>query len=570
MQDEENMELTVDRRGFLTGAAALLAGGATTLVGCTTEQPTAGGSTRVGVPDTWDEEVDIVIVGLGAAGVSGALAADIAGADVLVIEAAPREYRGGNFRVSGGGWVAPWDVDVYYEHLQKLCRGATPDEYLRDWAEANTQILPWMDTLGFDYEIDVHNYGHYFTEQTAPGIVTSEDSDETQQFGTLQSGIDRYINYDSDGKIVTGGYGAFQLFADVYDERGIRTLYETRGRKLFQDPVTREVLGVVATDTAGKEINIKARKGVVLACGGFENDPALIDSCVLPGVRIYPSGTPYNVGDGLMMGLAAGADPYHLNGIEWVGYGIRPTDSDCATFSEFRNLNAGIVVNKYGVRIYNEDKKLYHTKEFPAIIFKGFADDTEALNDYYGLPSFVVFDETRRLEGPGSFFTVQATAADNTTGFICAYKLYEWSADNSKEIANGIIKKGNTIAELAGTIGIDVTELEATITRWNGFAEKGVDEDFGRGANHMKPIATPPFYGIELVPVFINTQGGLKHSNKDGRVLDRDNNVIPRLYAAGECGSVYSLMYHGSGNNAEAIVVGKLAAEDAAALEPWG
>ena len=85
----------------------------------------------------------------------------------------------------------------------------------------------------------------------------------------------------------------------------------------------------------------------------------------------------------------------------------------------------------------------------------------------------------------------------------------------------------------------------------------------------MYRIDQPPFYGVVLYPSFINTQGGPVHNNLDCRVTDIRDEVIPRLYATGELGSVYSLLYHGSGNVAEAIITGKNAGFDAAALESW-
>jgi len=331
------------------------------------------------------------------------------------------------------------------------------------------------------------------------------------------------------------------------------------------------VFGVKATDKTGKEKYFKAKKGVLLACGGYENNPQLIDSHILPGVRVRPAGTPYNLGDGVYMAQEAGADIVHMAGCEWMGFGANPPGHDVAIKVELRKLGKGIVVNRFGKRYFNEDKKLDHTRTLVAIEFDGYPDDPTALSDYKGVPSFLIFDEAKRLAGPLAKSKLEPVTdmAPPVMGFLAVKGLYEWSADNSQEIENGMIKKADSIQELAEIAGIDPVALEETIKNWNDYCQAGEDAEFGRPPNTMGPIEGPPYYAMEIGPLFINTQGGPKHSNLDGKVLDRYDNPIPRLYAAGECGSVYSCMYHGSGNIAEALIVGKLAAETALQEEPW-
>lgn len=114
-----------------------------------------------------------------------------------------------------------------------------------------------------------------------------------------------------------------------------------------------------------------------------------------------------------------------------------------------------------------------------------------------------------------------------------------------------------------------MAEFAEEVARYNGFVDAGRDEDFGRDPEKMVKIETGPFYGIEVWPSLLNTQGGPKRSNATCRVVDYEGNEIPRLYSAGELGSQFGLVYHGSGNTTEAVMTGKVAAENAATLEPW-
>ena len=564
MEDKnEGGKKIVSRRSFLkaTGTVAVAGVGALAGLGAPAAQAQMQGPPcpTPGIPAKWDQEADVVIVGFGGAGASAAIAGHDAGAEMLILEVAPKLFRGGNTACAGGGWVHAYDKAKYFTYLKKLCFGATKDEFLKDWAETDAGVKDWMDKLGFKYRLGIHDYGHFFT--TSAGTDASMQLSGVGMGISKDSGIDQYRLLDPKGGVANGKI-LFELFAGEVEKRNVRVLYETRATELVQNVQTPEVLGVKAKDVTGKEIAIKARRGVILACGGFENNPELQDSHITPGVRSYPAGTPYNRGDGVYMAQKVGADIFHMAGVEWVGYGFKPTKLDIATWGEFTRLRSGIIVNKYGKRIYNESRTLGHTKTFPAIEFDGWPDDPTSLSDYKGVPSFVIFDEARRLAGP--------MQAPGGMGYIPSHGVYNWSKDNLEEVKSGLIKKADTIEDLAAQLGIVPAALAETVKKFNGYAAAGQDLEFGRPKGTMAPIAVPPYYGSELVLVYINTQGGPKHSNKDGKVLDRENNVIPRLYAAGECGSVYSMMYHGSGNIPEAIMVGKLAAENAAKEKPWG
>ena len=120
---------------------------------------------------------------------------------------------------------------------------------------------------------------------------------------------------------------------------------------------------------------------------------------------------------------------------------------------------------------------------------------------------------------------------------------------------------------MAKRISIDASTLEDTIARYNDYCKAGEDSDFGRPKELLKAIEGPPYYALQLWPSLINTQGGPRR-DKEARVLDPDGKPIPRLYAAGELGSIWGYLYQDSTNLPESIVFGRIAGINAATSPP--
>jgi hypothetical protein len=177
------------------------------------------------------------------------------------------------------------------------------------------------------------------------------------------------------------------------------------------------------------------------------------------------------------------------------------------------------------------------------------------------LPVHLIFDETMRKSGP-------LYAPESFFCWYCIIEHYQWSADSSAELGKGWIQKGDTIRELALKIGKDPDQLEKTVASWNHSCAAGNDPEFGRAPRQMAAIEAAPYYAMEFVPSFTNTQGGPRR-NEHAQVLDTNRKPIPRLYSAGELGSIFSCQYQGSGNIGECIAFGRIAGEHAAAESPW-
>jgi predicted oxidoreductase len=146
-----------------------------------------------------------------------------------------------------------------------------------------------------------------------------------------------------------------------------------------------------------------------------------------------------------------------------------------------------------------------------------------------------------------------------------------WSEDNIKELERGWIKKEDTIEALAASIGgeMDPALLKTTIETYNSYCAKGKDLEFGRSPEKLLPVETPPYYAVPLYPGLVCTCGGPRRSAK-AEVLDPYGNPIPRLFSAGNCGSIYGRTYSvGGGNLGELCAFGRIAGRNVAALQSW-
>jgi len=530
------------RRDFLKGAAATaaVAGGAAFLGGC------AATEAANGLPETWDAEADVVIIGYGGAGASAAIGAAQAGSSVIILEKAPEGEEGGNTSVCGGGWIAPNNADGAFTFIKAQCPTTVSDEEIKGFVEELMTTTEWVASIGgTPNALDLRGaVGCLY-----PGIAGAE-------------AIDAVYN--------NGGPGAYlfkTLKAAVDGLGGVTVMSATPATHLIFDPVTKEVFGVKAS-SGGAEINVKAKKGVIMACGGYENNPEMLSNFSAPNFRIYPWGTPYNTGDGVKMVTEIGAKIRHFSAVEWGSFCCKPASEAAGVAvamvyqsAEFQNA---IIVNRSGARFMNEVKRSAgwlptptHDKEplpMMAVSLKTY--------DYPNGTFYMVYDQARADLSP--LFAL--ASKDSGQSWAGIHDKYVWSDDNQAEVEAGYVLKADTIEELAQKAGIDPAALAATVAGWNAACAAGVDAEFGR-AEQLSPIATGPFYLTELGMTFINTQGG---PDRDGahRVLDWEGNAIPRLWAAGEFGSIYGWLYQGAGNVPEALG-GRVAGANVAAETAW-
>ena len=545
--------------------------------------------------NAWDEETDVVIVGYGGAGACAAIEAADEGAEVIIIEKSAPENHLNNTNMSGGGWHSPdpdGDPDALREYLKAMFSGdnlpsktegeQSPlfvDDIVDKFAKLEPENVDFMASCDPDL-IPIFRSGSAFPN--FPGadecgyqvfLTSYNDSPFNQDFPTI----------DLPKEETAGGLAFFNALKTGVEDRAdaISVEYSTPGQDLVQaDDGT--VIGVVA-ERDGSPWRIKARKAVILTAGGYEYNPemrrAFLEGPGITGWAFY--GTTANTGDGIRMGIKAGAQLAKVGKaaarLIWACPDITCNGLPLGAQTDTVGSNGTIVVNAEGNRFMNEalitkDPSRYFS-------YKNAVHMDITTLEYPNIPAYMIIDEKRRQQGP----LVNINQA--STGF----GLIPWDADNQTAIDNGWLIKADTIEELAEKIRdthdlnrgrMSPENLKATMEKYAKMVETGEDPDFGRSSktidiktlkqvgDDFQPIDTPPFYALPLVAGGPNSKGGLQ-ADGDRHVIDWENKPIPHLYTAGEMSSVFKFVYQGGGNLTECIVCGRIAGRNAAAETPW-
>ena len=550
------------------------------------------------------ETVDVVVVGAGAAGLSAALTAATHGLSAILIEKSP--YWGGSTSRSGGGvWIPNNTVlqrdgvtdtaekarEYVHSIIGEHARPDRIDAYLDRGPEA-LEFL--MDHAPLDLEW-VKNYSDYYPE--APGGRLGGRSVEPRPFDARRLGDDlatlhpqytkaplNMVVLQSDYRWLNTGLRHWRGPVRIAKVGGRFFWARSRNKKLIAmgaalaaelllgvraagvpvrlntgltDLITDNgrVVGVV-TESDGSVGEIRARHGVILACGGFENNPEMRRKYQREPIGSdWTTGAPSNTGDGINAGLKIGA-AVSLMDDAWWGPTIPLPRGPWFALSE-RSVPGTFIVNERGERFMNES--------LPYV---------EAVHQMYG-------GEFGQGEGPG----------ENVPAWLimdqrCRNR-YLFAGINARQplpkkwFDSGVVVKAGSVRALAEKIGVPADALAATTERFNGFARTGVDADFGRGesgydhyygdiTNKPNPslgaLVKPPFYAVKMVPGDLGTKGGID-TDATGRALRPDGSVIEGLYAAGNTSApVMGHTYAGPGATiGPALVFGYLAALDTVA-----
>ena len=548
-------------------------------------------------PGTLPVEVDVVVVGAGAAGMAAALAAGSAGLDTVLLEKSGH-FGGSTARSGGGVWIpgnyalkaAGEDDDLAHakEYLDAIVGDVVPkvrrDTYL-DRGPAVMDFLREKTPVRFTW---VPEYADYHPEQ--PGGRARGRTVEPVPLDArfLGDELDRlhpaYTKAPANLIVTQADYRKISL--GIRTLRGPLTMLKVvlkrlwaglRGRRMYAMgnaiaiglrqglidagvPVhyDAELCGLVEEDGRvvgvrvlrdGAEHVVRARHGVVLGSGGFERDPELREKYLpQPTSADWTTGSQHNTGAGLTAGLTVGAATDLLDDAWW-GPTIPLPSGPWFCLAE-RNLPGSIIVNQAGRRFMNEALPYV---EAVHEIYRG--EETGVGH----VPSWMVIDQRYRNR------------------YIFA-GLMPRQPFPGRWYKHGTLKQAPTLAQLATEIGVPADVLESTVERFNGFARAGVDEDFHRGESaydqyyadprvtpnsSLHPIDQGPFYAVKIVPGDLGTKGGLV-TDERARVLRPDGSVIDGLYASGNVSSaVMGHTYPGPGGTiGPALVFGYLAAED--------
>ena len=485
----------------------------------------------------WGRETDVLIVGYGAAGANAAIAAHDAGARVLIME--KMEVPGGNSGVCAGAMLIPESIEDAIRYYRALSFGTVDEKMIRAFAEAIMGIPRLLMELGAEFTVRRKDPPYF------PALLNTR----VQRIQFSPTGVE-----------------GFRFLETLVRARGIEVLTDTRATALIQDPKTREVMGAKA-ERKGEGMTLKALKGVVLACGGYEYNREMLADFNFPGLTdfIFPWGAPGNTGDGIRMASEAGAALWHMASVEWGGLCARMPSKELGMAIGFglgRAMPEGsfLFVNREGKRFVQENKNLIHRKD-PLEVLS--FDHEKAV--YRNLPAYMVFDEAYMRKGPiASRLEHFREMWGGPVGYSMVRGIYDWSSDNRAEMKKGWVLQADTLEDLAVKTGVDPLRLQETIYNFNRACEEGRDSEFGRPKESLAPLLHPPFYAVELALTLVNTQGGPRH-NEYGQVLDFRNEPIPGLYAAGELGSLFGFLYQGGSNYPEAWAFGRIAGKKAAA-----
>jgi succinate dehydrogenase/fumarate reductase flavoprotein subunit len=483
--------------------------------------------------------VDVVVVGFGAAGATAAITAKAAGAEVVVVEKAPWEYRGGNSRVSGQ--IVFWPNDIakavqYFKALASPYLDRIPDTMIEVWATEMYANRAWLESLGMQV-----------------ATVQSTEFPEFPGSDCVEVLLHRH-----------GSYGGARLWDQVIEPAfaatGIHVLYDTPALRLLT--MNGAVSGVEVRQD-GRIRGITARRGVVLASGGFQADQAMIRTYFGDLPYCHLLGTPYNTGDGIRMAMGVGADLWHMNNMAGPNLSFRAQEFPVAARLGTIKADSYLYVAADGRRFVSEASnfKVEKGRQHSPIKHGKILNHGRFVQYPCPVPIHLVFDETVRKAGG-----LCAKAAGFAFGWDVIHgDLYGWSTDNQREIERGWIKQADTVAALGAAIGLPAGVLEDTVGTFNAACAAGIDRDFGRNA--LAPLITPPFYALELGPASLNTQGGPVR-NERAEIISVDGHPIPRLYSAGELGSIYSYRYQAGGNLGECFAFGRIAGRNAASHSP--
>ena len=548
-----------------------------------------------------EQTCDVVVVGAGGAGMTAALAAAHQGLDTVVIEKSAH-FGGSTARSGGGVWipgnrtlreagqVADDDAEQARLYLDSIVGDVVPKIRRDTYIDRGPEVI--------DFLLDhtpvrlswVPQYSDYLPEQPggraggrtveprpmdgrilgdelarlhppyakAPAnlIVTQADFRKISLgLRTLRGPLTmmrvlakRMIDSMRGRKMYAMGNALTISLRKGLLDAGVPIHYETALTELIVEDG--RVVGVRATHD-GTETVIRARRGVILGSGGFEQNDALREKHLpSPTQAAWSTGAASNTGAGIEAGAAVGASTALMDDAWW-GPTIPLPSGPWFCLAE-RNLPGSIIVNSAGQRFMNEALPYV---EATHEIYKGEATGVSHV------PAWLVMDQRYR----NRYLFAGLSPRQPFPG--------RW-------MKMGSVHKAATLNDLAAAVDVPAAALTETIERFNRFAEAGVDEDFHRGDSaydryYADPKVTPnpslhridqgPFYAVKIVPGDLGTKGGIV-TDERARALRADGSVIDGLYAAGNCSSaVMGYTYAGPGATiGPAMTFGYLAAEDIA------
>lgn len=519
---------------------------------------------------TWGNSYDVIVVGSGGAALAGALAAAHRGLSTCVIEKTDR--FGGTSAYSGGSVWLPGNhvlerqgvedsVGAGLTYFSSLVGEHTRPEVQRAYLETGPVVADFLEnTVGIPLE---HRpFPDYFDApgRSANGRSIFAGAISAEEVGDRLTDIRPMVAADQfgielDRSMLDGGQAWIARMVLALDATGNADLMlSTRVTELVQDESDR-VTGVVVAGPAGTPTRIEARAGVLLAAGGYERSAELRRTWQdMPTADWSSSHPDTGTGDAVSLAQAAGAALDLLDQSWWCPATLFPNGHAAFTLG----VRAGIVVDETAQRFANE--------MLP-----------------YDRMGREMRERMRLGHGDGFWFIFDNRFGDDLPA-ICVPV-----PDRAEMSEAGLWHTATDLAGLAAAIGVDAEQLTETVRRFNEFAGRGKDDDFGRGEDPfgrffvgaaspepcLLPLDGARFHAVRLVLGDLGTKGGAV-IDREGAVQRPDGSVIAGLYAAGNsAASVAGLVYPGPGvplgsgmvmaYRAVSDMAGRLSAADATA-----
>lgn len=520
----------------------------------------------------WDLEADVVVLGSGGAAMTAAITAhDFGAKDVVILE--KTGMVGGTTAMSGG---MLWIPNNHHQIAEGI-------------ADSDDEIVAYLDSLTPD-DLDPDNLWafmqngpemlRYFAEKTPVRLRAFSDFPDYQPYspGAKPDGGRSLDNeafcfeelgkwasrvnpskmaYPLRGSLIEATRGtldeatlaereardyrglgqalAGSLFKAVID-RDIPVEFEKRARKLVKDGD--RIIGVIAQDANGKDYRVRARRGVVIATGGFEWNEELAKT-FLRGPMTGPVSVPENEGDGLLMAIEAGAKLGNMQNAFWMQSVLemkpqhRAAKPNYLLGSDERARPGAILVNRKGKRFVNE------AANYNALGKSLHAFDAGS-HSYANLPYWLIIDQRYKNK-------------------------YQAFSSPPGAPAPSYMLQADTLEDLADKARIDPQGLVAQVDHFNQMVRSGHDDDFNRGDTTydnfymwgdpefdppyrtLGVIDQGPYYAVKMEAGALGTSGGPK-TNANGQVVDWSGSAIPGLYAAGNAmAAVLGEIYGGAG-----------------------
>ena len=488
-----------------------------------------------------DETVDVIVAG-SAGGIAGAYTAAREGLSVALVEAT--DLFGGTFAYSGGGGM--WypcnpvlvragsddTIDEALRYYRAVVGDRTPADLQETYVRGGAALIEYLESDDH-FAFKVLPWPDYYS--SVPGarndgmrhiVSRAVPDDRLGRFkGLVRGPLDHERLGAPQPDLLTGGRAVIGRFLSAMaDNPAVTAHLNTSVVELIVHDG--RVVGA-GVESGGVRRAIRARRGVLLAAGGFEQNDSMRAEFGVPGAALDTMGAPGNLGLAHRAAMLVGAST-DLMDQAWWSPGLVHPDGRAAFALCF---TGGIFVDGSGRRFVNES----------AAYDRSGREIIRAMSAGTVGPRYWMVYDSRAGEQP-------PVMAPNVS-----------FAPTSEYVSAGLWREADSLAELADQIGVPAGNLEETVRRFNEFAAGDDDEDFGRGresfdraftggASPLVPIDTPPYRAAAFGLSDLGTKGGLR-TDVDARVLAADGNPIPGLYAAGNTmAAVSGTTYPGGGN----------------------